>query len=728
MASALRHAHAPMVAVATAQPAAPPAARRFKQLDDSSSSAAEEEEAPALQASVAKKVATGVAPRTIIAWEARTWAQVPAAMCEAVFLVPGWGSAKANKLVDLCPEWAQPIDLVEATAETIEAVAVRLRSEKAGISAAALCKLRNEFCKKHNAAIGAANFDAQDGAPSELQAASRAADAARKRKARQSDSQLRDAEVARRRKARQSVGIDDVNSLSEMPLSALAGRFQGWGGAKIERVRAWGVALTTAEPWTTVGAFANADERLVLRCGREVKGLSVFAIASLWHHVRVELGLDDRGVSQQSVQSSAVALIQQRWQARAMLPAGALEQSFLDDLCATNASMFTFSSQRLRPESLDLAAAGILEAATAAGIMASDAPGMAPRPFTLEDARRLEEWAAQCDTHEDILKYAHLSSEDVSKMLSAVLSARESCEAMVVCAGCGYRSPDEKYTLVVDPYDATRRAALPLERLPPDHWMRVPEGAVELLDRYDPNAAEEDAMLSGNREPREIDIVVNPRSHDALSSVCVRRSAFHHLVRRGDSWFHAAAEAVDANGHHSLCSPCCRRRSASSEQPCYECDGPSAPKHLSAHFVRHNPDFYRADAPPGSFAAGHDLGRTRVAGGLDNVLVDLGDVSTLEQLMLAETRMYHITVKVVSPTEDQGAARVRLKSNTIVFPQHVIVGGSTRVPGPFDGSAALDAALERVQCIFLSDPRAGAQPSSARRSWFPTCVWRPRCS
>ena len=117
--------------------------------------------------------------------------------------------------------------------------------------------------------------------------------------------------------------------------------------------------------------------------------------------------------------------------------------------------------------------------------------------------------------------------------------------------------------------------------------------------------------------------------------------------------------------------------------------------------MRHNPDFYRADAPPGSFAAGHDLGRTRVAGGLDNVLVDLGDVSTLEQLMLAETRMYHITVKVVSPTEDQGAARVRLKSNTIVFPQHVIVGGSTRVPGPFDGSAALDAALERVQCIFV---------------------------
>ena len=68
-------------------------------------------------------------------------------------------------------------------------------------------------------------------------------------------------------------------------------------------------------------------------------------------------------------------------------------------------------------------------------------------------------------------------------------------------------------------------------------------------------------------------------------------------------------------------------------------------------------------------AAGHDFGRMRVAGGLDiNVLVDLGDVSTLEQLMLAETRMYHIIVKVVSPTEDQGAARLRLKSNTIVFP------------------------------------------------------------
>jgi len=42
-------------------------------------------------------------------------------------------------------------------------------------------------------------------------------------------------------------------------------------------------------------------------------------------------------------------------------------------------------------------------------------------------------------------------------------------------------------------------------------------------------------------------------------------------------------------------------------------------------------------------------------------------VSTLEQLVLAETRMYHVTVKVVSPTEDLGAARVRLKSNTIIF-------------------------------------------------------------
>ena len=131
MASALRHAHAPMVAVATAQPAAPPAARCLKQLDDSSSS---EEEAPAhaarlqpicrVQASVAEKVAEKVAA---ITWEARTWAQVPAALPEAVFLVPGWGSAKANKLIDHCPEWAHPIDLVEATAETITAVAVLLK-------------------------------------------------------------------------------------------------------------------------------------------------------------------------------------------------------------------------------------------------------------------------------------------------------------------------------------------------------------------------------------------------------------------------------------------------------------------------------------------------------------------------------------------------------------------------------------------------------------------------
>jgi hypothetical protein len=237
-----------MVAVATAQ------RRKRKQLDDSSSSS--EEEAPAhaarlqpvcrVQASVAEKVAEEVAA---ITWEARTWAQVPAGLCEAVFLVPGWGSAKANKLIDHCPEWAHPIDLVEATTKTIEDVAVRLRSEKVGISASALCKLRDEFCKKHKAASGAATFNAQDGAlmgdaqdlgahadsaaQAESQAASRAANAARMRTARQSNSAparaanaarmrtarqsnaapARAADAARKRTARQSVGNDDVNSL-----------------------------------------------------------------------------------------------------------------------------------------------------------------------------------------------------------------------------------------------------------------------------------------------------------------------------------------------------------------------------------------------------------------------------------------------------------------------------------------------------------------------------------
>ncbi|KOO24354.1 hypothetical protein Ctob_007093 [Chrysochromulina tobinii] len=129
--------------------------------------------------------------------------RVPAALPEAVFLVPGWGSAKVNKLVDLCPEWARSIDLVEATAETIAAVAARLGREKAGISVSALFKLREEFCKKHKAANGAATFDAQDAASAaqaESQAASRAADAARKRTA-----PARDADAARKRTARKSM-------------------------------------------------------------------------------------------------------------------------------------------------------------------------------------------------------------------------------------------------------------------------------------------------------------------------------------------------------------------------------------------------------------------------------------------------------------------------------------------------------------------------------------------
>jgi hypothetical protein len=276
---------------------------------------------------------------------------------------------------------------------------------------------------------------------------------------------------------RDELGLQNNTALTAMmPFSALAGRFPSWGADRIERLRAWGVAPTISDPWTTVGAFGNASELLVRRSGREIRGISELSVVRLWQFVRVELGLENAEASQQSVALSAVSLVAQRWRARAMPPVGALELTFLDDLCATNASMFTVSSHRLRPESLALAAAAIHEAAAAAGLMSSDAPGAVPRPFSLEDARRLEECAAQRDTHEDILKYAHLSAKDVEKMLSSILQARERCEAMTVCAGCGYRSPDETYTLVVDPFDPARRAPLPLEGLPPDHWMRVPEG------------------------------------------------------------------------------------------------------------------------------------------------------------------------------------------------------------------------------------------------------------
>ena len=71
------------------------------------------------------------------------------------------------------------------------------------------------------------------------------------------------------------------------------------------------------------------------------------------------------------------------------------EARFLDDLHATSGSTFTLNSRRLRPESLELAAKGLHEKAVEMGLQAKGSEDEEPHPMTFDDARDLEELAAQ---------------------------------------------------------------------------------------------------------------------------------------------------------------------------------------------------------------------------------------------------------------------------------------------------------------------------------------------
>ena len=109
----------------------------------------------------------------------------------------------------------------------------------------------------------------------------------------------RAADALRKRTARQKSDADPLSA--SMPFTALAGRFANWGATKIERLRAWGVATTMTDPWTTVGAFGSADEELVRRSGMEIMGFSAGLVVHLWKLVRLELGLESAEASAENL-------------------------------------------------------------------------------------------------------------------------------------------------------------------------------------------------------------------------------------------------------------------------------------------------------------------------------------------------------------------------------------------------------------------------------------------
>ena len=114
---------------------------------------------------------------------------------------------------------------------------------------------------------------------------------------------------------------------------------------------------------------------------------------------------------------------------------------------------------------------------------------------------------------------------------------------------------------------------------------------------------------------------------------------------------------------------------------------------IDPKFWRHNPSFYRKGAPPDTFAAGFDYGRRWVGGERQ---IDLGDVSTLEALVLATHRLHHVSVKLRPEGEGKEIDRTRLTSKTIIFPQSVDDVANTPA-----AETALAAAFGQLHVIFI---------------------------
>ena len=510
------------------------------------------------------------------------------------------------------------------------------------------------------------------------QAAARAADALRKRTARQN------------RKS-------DADPLSaSMPFTALAGRFANWGATKIERLRAWGVATTMTDPWTTVGAFGSADEELVRRSGTETMGVSALSVVQLWTLVRLELGLESaKATAENLVQAASPRALRAADAARKRTaPARAAdaarkrtapardanaarmrtaresmaqnrpddrEAAALDEMYGCNGSSFTRNSRRLRP-CYGLAGEG------------------------LEGARQ--------ETAQDIDRYGRISETDAVRIVNDYQASLAQIK-LRTCACCGLRSPEHRYE--------RRHRISDIVTQFPDHWLLIERGDVERLDGFVPTGRGAEHAPAGHHAPRTCELL-GPSSGQQVprQRVVATRCTFHNVYFHASSGrhLHLIREAVEA------------REGEEGQEGFYCCDGcecgmePKRPKayfsdetvasHLPLNFLSHNPTFYASNAPTLSVAYGCDYGRTRLLmqGG---AFLNLADVSTLELLLLAEVRMHHVTIKVSAESGASTTERRTLNSHTLLWPQNTMDASS-------EGETlqhALDAALRRLHIAFV---------------------------
>jgi hypothetical protein len=260
---------------------------------------------------------------------------------------------------------------------------------------------------------------------------------------------------------------------------------------------------------------------------------------------------------------------------------------------------------------------------------------------------------AQCrsDVKKDIEKFVHVSVEAKAKCVHRF--AERADVVMHVCGACGIRDP-------FDPYTATAK----LNDLAPEHWLQVGKDAYRRLQQWP------DMEL------------LRPGANGGYEPVMIPRTDLHSLFEVGQHAYHVVPEAVLEGQQVKLCKRCGRgwEKRGQAKRTAY------SPEVLIDDFE----DLYASNAPALSIAHGEDFGRL-------SALRSKGirvDVSTLEQLLLAEARCHQIVYKVIA--YGQITARKRLHGHSIVFPHHA----QDIEPNGF-GKAALEAAFAAVRIVFV---------------------------
>ena len=152
---------------------------------------------------------------------------------------------------------------------------------------------------------------------------------------------------------------------------------------------------------------------------------------------------------------------------------------------------------------------------------ASDAAPV-PRVVTMEDVRRVELHEAHADVIAGIRDTAHLDAAEARALIGGYQAAAKESAQLKVCGACGVRGPDVSYS----------DEKVYLNELADDHWLVVPDAAVE---QFDPHASVE-LIVRCEGDFREMDF-----------SVSVSRRAFYNLYDKTDEngrtrWYHVQDE------------------------------------------------------------------------------------------------------------------------------------------------------------------------------------------